>query len=181
MNRAGVYGGLVFLLLIMTSVEGEGSVSFWRTAVTMTCPDQGYWYDDTIKVNEDQSKEIVVDYDESKKRVYHCEYPYNQFDTETTTYYFYFKGKVCKDCYELNPTVVAGAIIGDLLVTGGVILIVYLRARKKSGPAAPQKPTSRSAGRGPPVVPSPDYEPLSAATRNRDIYASTQTSTQRTG
>uniref|UniRef100_A0A673ZPB0 CD3 gamma/delta subunit Ig-like domain-containing protein n=1 Tax=Salmo trutta TaxID=8032 RepID=A0A673ZPB0_SALTR len=135
MNRAGVYGGLVFLLLIMTSVEGEGSVSFWRTAVTMTCPDQGYWYDDTIKVNEDQSKEIVVDYDESKKRVYHCEYPYNQFDTETTTYYFYFKGKA----------------------------------------------TSRSAGRGPPVVPSPDYEPLSAATRNRDIYASTQTSTQRTG
>lgn len=159
MNRDGVYGGLVFLLLIMTSVEGGGDVSFWRTTVTLTCPDKGDWYDNTIKMNEEESKEIKMDYDESKKNVY----------------------QLCKDCYELNPTVVAGAIIGDLLVTGGVILIVYLRARKKSGPAAPQKPTSRSAGRGPPVVPSPDYEPLSVATRSSDIYATTQTSTQRTG
>ncbi|NP_001117094.1 T-cell surface glycoprotein CD3 epsilon chain isoform 1 precursor [Salmo salar] len=181
MNRDGVYGGLVFLLLIMTSVEGGGDVSFWRTTVTLTCPDKGDWYDNTIKMNEEESKEIKMDYDESKKNVYQCKYLYDQYDTEKTTYQFYFKGKVCKDCYELNPTVVAGAIIGDLLVTGGVILIVYLRARKKSGPAAPQKPTSRSAGRGPPVVPSPDYEPLSVATRSSDIYATTQTSTQRTG
>ncbi|XP_024298061.1 T-cell surface glycoprotein CD3 epsilon chain isoform X1 [Oncorhynchus tshawytscha] len=176
MNRAGVYGGLVFLLLIMTTVEGNGYVSFWRTTVTMTCPGIGEWYDGTTKM-EKNSQNIKENYDESKKRVYHCEYQYDTQDdgVKTATYQFYFKGKVCKDCYELNPTLVAGAIIGDLLVTGGVILIVYLRARKKSGPAAPQKPTSRSAGRGPPVVPSPDYEPLSLATRSRDIYATHRT------
>ncbi|XP_055735788.1 T-cell surface glycoprotein CD3 epsilon chain-like [Salvelinus fontinalis] len=175
MKRAGVYGGLVFLL-IMTTVEGEGDVSFWRTTVTMTCPGNGEWYEDTNNMNKGKSIENEVNYDESKKRVYHCEYLNDPYDTEkTTTYQFYFKGKVCEDCYELNPTLVAGAIIGDLLVTGGVILIVYLRARKKSGPAAPQKPTSRSAGRGPPVVPSPDYEPLSVATRSRDIYATHRT------
>lgn len=176
MNRAGVYGGLVFLLLIMTTVEGKGYVSFWRTKVTMTCPGIGEWFDGTTKMDKN-SQNIEENYDESKKRVYHCEYQYDpQVGPEkTATYQFYFKGKVCKDCYELNPTLVAGAIIGDLLVTGGVILIVYLRARKKSGPAAPQKPTSRSAGRGPPVVPSPDYEPLSLATRSRDIYATHRT------
>ncbi|NP_001165318.1 T-cell surface glycoprotein CD3 epsilon chain isoform 2 precursor [Salmo salar] len=135
MNRDGVYGGLVFLLLIMTSVEGGGDVSFWRTTVTLTCPDKGDWYDNTIKMNEEESKEIKMDYDESKKNVYQCKYLYDQYDTEKTTYQFYFKGKA----------------------------------------------TSRSAGRGPPVVPSPDYEPLSVATRSSDIYATTQTSTQRTG
>nr|XP_029528782.1 T-cell surface glycoprotein CD3 epsilon chain-like [Oncorhynchus nerka] len=172
MNRAGVYGGLVFLLLIVTTVEGKGYVSFWRTTVTMTCPGIGEWYEGTTNLDKNsQSEQIEVNYDESKKSVYHCEYT----KEITTTYQFYFKGKVCKDCYELNPTLVAGAIIGDLLVTGGVILIVYLRARKKSGPAAPQKPTSRAAGRGPPVVPSPDYEPLSLATRSRDIYATHRT------
>uniref|UniRef100_A0A8C7IAD2 Uncharacterized protein n=1 Tax=Oncorhynchus kisutch TaxID=8019 RepID=A0A8C7IAD2_ONCKI len=57
----------------------------------------------------------------------------------------------------------------------GVIFIVYSWAQKKSGPAAPQKQTYRSAGRGPPVVPSPDYEPLSVATCSRDIYATHRT------
>ncbi|XP_064840539.1 T-cell surface glycoprotein CD3 epsilon chain-like [Oncorhynchus masou masou] len=175
MNRAGVYGGLVFLLLIMTTVEGNGYVSFWRTKVIMTCPGTGEWYEETTNMNK-ISKNIEVIYDENNNRVFHCEYQYDQDDPgQTATYQFYFKGKVCKDCFELSPTLVAGAIIGDLLVTGGVILIVYLRARKKSGPAAPQKPTSRSAGRGPPVVPSPDYEPLSLATRSRDIYATHRT------
>ncbi|XP_020358516.1 T-cell surface glycoprotein CD3 epsilon chain isoform X1 [Oncorhynchus kisutch] len=174
MNRAGVYGGLVFLLLIVTTVEGNGKgyVSFWRTTVTMTCPGKGQWYEDTVQMEENGNKELTKNYDENK-RVYHCVYD-DEFK-EKTNYQFYIKGKVCKDCYELNPPLVAGAIIGDLLVTGGVILIVYLRARKKSGPAAPQKPTSRSAGRGPPVVPSPDYEPLSLATRSRDIYATHRT------
>uniref|UniRef100_A0A4W5Q8U6 CD3 gamma/delta subunit Ig-like domain-containing protein n=1 Tax=Hucho hucho TaxID=62062 RepID=A0A4W5Q8U6_9TELE len=171
MNRAGVYGGLVFLLLIMTSVEGKGDVSFWRTTVTMTCPGEGQWYDGVNQIGE-TTKDFTENYVENKKRVYHCVYlP----EIGGTTYYFYFKGKVCEDCYELNPTLVAWAIVGDLLVTGGVILIVYLMAQKKSGHAAPQKPTSRSAGRGPPVVPSPDYEPLSAATRSRDIYATHRT------
>ncbi|XP_064830514.1 T-cell surface glycoprotein CD3 epsilon chain-like [Oncorhynchus masou masou] len=80
---------------------------------------------------------------------------------------------VCENCVELDA--VTGAIVGDLLVTGGVIFIVYSWAQKKSGPAAPQKQTYRSAGRGPPVVPSPDYEPLSVATCSRDIYATHRT------
>ncbi|KAM9441685.1 T-cell surface glycoprotein CD3 epsilon chain-like [Salvelinus alpinus] len=171
MNRAGVYGGLVFLL-IMTTVEGKGDVSFWRNTVTMTCPGEGLWYEGTVQMEVKESEGFTENYDENK-RVYYC--VYTDGVNEKTNYQFYIKGKVCKDCYELNPTLVAGAIIGDLLVTGGVILIVYLRARKKSGPAAPQKPTSRSAGRGPPVVPSPDYEPLSVATRSRDIYATHRT------
>lgn len=70
-----------------------GDVSFWRTTVTLTCPDKGDWYDNTIKMNEEESKEIKMDYDESKKNVYQCKYLYDQYDTEKTTYQFYFKGK----------------------------------------------------------------------------------------
>ncbi|XP_041732975.2 T-cell surface glycoprotein CD3 epsilon chain [Coregonus clupeaformis] len=173
MNRAGINGGLVFLLLIMTTVEGKGDVSFWKTTVTMTCPNNGIWYKGDIKDETTRSEYVINNYDENKKEHYHCEYD-DEID-QTRIYQFYIKGKVCENCFELDSTLVAWAIIGDLLVTGAVILIVYRCAQKKSGHAAPQKPTSHSAGRGPPVVPSPDYEPLSAATRSRDIYATHRT------
>uniref|UniRef100_A0A674C571 Uncharacterized protein n=1 Tax=Salmo trutta TaxID=8032 RepID=A0A674C571_SALTR len=121
------------------------SVSFLRSIVTMTCPggELKKKDDSSFTLNKsDKSKGIINDID-----------------------------KVRNNCVELDATLVTGVIVGDLLVTGRVTFIMYSWAQKKSGPAAPQKPTSRSAGRGPPVVPSPDYEPLSEATRSRDIYA----------
>ncbi|KAL0961575.1 hypothetical protein UPYG_G00355050, partial [Umbra pygmaea] len=67
-------------------------------------------------------------------------------------------------------------IIGDLLLTGGVILIVFLWAQIRSGPAVPQKPTSHSGGQVP-HVPRPEYEPLRHGTRGKDIYATTRKET----
>lgn len=40
---------------------------------------------------------------------------------------------VCSDCYELDGALVVGIIIGDLLVTGGVVILIYHWAQKKSG------------------------------------------------
>lgn len=45
---------------------------------------------------------------------------------------------VCDNCHELKGPIVIGIICGDLLITGGIILIVYLHGQRKSGPA-PQK------------------------------------------
>ncbi len=40
---------------------------------------------------------------------------------------------VCKNCYELNGLTAWGVIFGDLLFTGGVILIIYLCTRNGNG------------------------------------------------
>lgn len=45
---------------------------------------------------------------------------------------------MCDNCYDLDASLVAGVICGDLLITGGIILLVYLHGQRKSGPA-PQK------------------------------------------
>uniref|UniRef100_A0A4W5M8Z0 CD3 gamma/delta subunit Ig-like domain-containing protein n=1 Tax=Hucho hucho TaxID=62062 RepID=A0A4W5M8Z0_9TELE len=114
----------------------------------------------------DKSKGIINGIVENEH--YYC-------NSSTEIYQFHIKRKVCENGFELDVILVTGIIVGDLLLTGGVILIVYSWAQKKSRCAAPQKPTSRSAGHGPPVVPSPDYEPLSVATRSRDTYATHRT------
>ncbi|KAK6295775.1 T-cell surface glycoprotein CD3 epsilon chain [Coregonus clupeaformis] len=178
MNRVNMNGVLIFMLAII-AVEGHksGSVSFWRKTVTMTCPEGGLRNKDGSSITlyhdvGDKNKTIIKDYVENDNRHYYCD---TKLSPPNGSYHIYIKGKVCENCFELDATLVVKVMVGDLLVTGGVILIVYLWAQKKSGPAAPQKPTSRSAGRGPPVVPSPDYESLSAATRSTDIYATHRT------
>ncbi|KAL7849435.1 hypothetical protein SRHO_G00210580 [Serrasalmus rhombeus] len=77
---------------------------------------------------------------------------------------------VCVDCVDLDMGWATAIVIGDILVTLGVILIVYLCAKKKAGPAPRQRATpGRQAGAPPP--PNPDYQVLNPATRSRDVYA----------
>ncbi|XP_048121019.1 T-cell surface glycoprotein CD3 epsilon chain-like isoform X2 [Alosa alosa] len=112
---------------------------------------------------QDVSEEYVI----SKPNIYSC-----QQNDATPTVKFYIKAKVCDYCYELDPYVVAAVICADLLITGGIILLVYAYGQRKSGPAPPKPSNARNpAGSGGPPVPSPDYQPLSDFTRNRDTYA----------
>lgn len=46
---------------------------------------------------------------------------------------------VCENCYELDSTLVAGAIGMDLLLTGGIMMIIYLCAHKKTSGETPSK------------------------------------------
>ncbi|KAF5896481.1 T-cell surface glycoprotein CD3 epsilon chain, partial [Clarias magur] len=53
------------------------------------------------------------------------------------------------------------AIFGDVLITAGVVLMVYFCARKKGETAAPQRATQARQARGQargPTPPDPDYQ-----------------------
>ncbi|KAG7470825.1 hypothetical protein MATL_G00117850 [Megalops atlanticus] len=76
---------------------------------------------------------------------------------------------VCENCYELDATLLTGIILGDLLVTGGVIILVYHWAQRRAGPS-PAQPTGRTGNRAP-TVPNRDYEPLNLTNRATETYA----------
>ncbi|KAL0972756.1 hypothetical protein UPYG_G00194390 [Umbra pygmaea] len=176
MNRVGIDDGrLVFLIIIMTTVttvtteDYIGDVSVWRDHVILSCPKTGKYYDKENKelsFGEMEGKiYIPIEHNVDLVKEYYCKY-----SIDDNVYQFFFKGKGCQNCFELNVNMVAMAIVGDLLLTGLVIMIVYRWAQKSSGTAAPQKPTSRSGGHAP-AVPNPDYEVHPPGTRSKDIYA----------
>ena len=60
---------------------------------------------------------------------------------------------MCENCYELDPVTVAVVIIADVLLTLGVILVVYVRARKrKSAGAKPKKGKEVLSTKWPPTT-----------------------------
>ncbi|XP_076138628.1 T-cell surface glycoprotein CD3 epsilon chain-like [Alosa pseudoharengus] len=166
----------IFFLFVMVGVTAgdKGSVSFSGKNVTVHCLPMENPDNDDSTVTFVKHSETITDVQEfseeytiSKANGYSCQ----QKDT-TTSVKFYIKAKVCEYCYELDPYVVAAAICADLLITGGIILLVYAYGQRKSGPAPPKPSNARNpAGSGGPPVPSPDYQPLSDFTRNRDTYA----------
>uniref|UniRef100_A0A8C4Z0F7 CD3 epsilon n=1 Tax=Gadus morhua TaxID=8049 RepID=A0A8C4Z0F7_GADMO len=125
-------------------------VSFWKKSFTMTCPDKGEWYKGDIKLDE-YGEKLEQEYNDTTKGHYHCRYLEEQ-------YHFYVKGKVCENCYELDPVTVAVVIIADVLLTLGVILVVYVRARKRKSAGAKPKKVSSSGPSGGPATSSPDYQ-----------------------
>ncbi|CAL8343197.1 unnamed protein product [Arctogadus glacialis] len=153
---------LVCLLLSFARSEYTAGVSFWQKRFTMTCPEKGDWYKGDIKIVED-SETLEQEYNDTTKGHYHCIYL-------TDKYYFYVKGKVCDNCYELDPVTVAVVIIADVLLTLGVILVVYVRARKRKSAGAKPKKVSSSGTSGGPATSSPDYQTLHANSRS-DPYS----------
>ncbi|KAL0972753.1 hypothetical protein UPYG_G00194360 [Umbra pygmaea] len=167
MSKVSINVRLVFLIMTVTAVEGKGDVTFWRDKVTLTCPEKGDWYKDGNMLMSDEN-ELEINMNElSSKVMWDCKY---ESGSGIINYQFYIKGRGCKNCFEVETALVAGAIVGDLLLTAAVILIVYRWAHKKSGPAAPKKLTTRSRGPAP-VVPDSDYEPLRLGSRGTNIYA----------
>ncbi|XP_029923085.1 T-cell surface glycoprotein CD3 epsilon chain-like isoform X2 [Myripristis murdjan] len=167
MKITGVWALLAALLLLITTVKGESGVSFWRKNFTMTCPEKADWYKDKEKLSN-TTESLALQYNDASKGVYHCEY--NEGDTKK--YYFYVRGQVCENCFELDGFVIMGAIIGDVVITGCVSLLIYKWAKNKNSNAKPTTPAAyRAPGRSGPPVPSPDYEPLSARTRSADTYS----------
>ncbi|KAI1893268.1 hypothetical protein AGOR_G00121960 [Albula goreensis] len=85
--------------------------------------------------------------------------------------YFYVLGKVCENCYELDATLLIGIIVGDLMVTGGIIIFIYNCAQRKAGASPPPSAAGRSTNRNAPSVPDRDYEALNLGTRDNSTYA----------
>ncbi|XP_003449345.1 T-cell surface glycoprotein CD3 epsilon chain [Oreochromis niloticus] len=166
MLSMGVQAVLVVVLLgVATTKAEEPEVEFWRTKVTLTCPEEGNWYkySESLK-NKSQDYEFTY----TSKGTYRCEYG----SEPKSKYYFYVEGNACEDCFELEGNTLFMVIVGDLLLTIIMMVIVYRCTNKKSstGPPQPSKAPPRSGGRGPPV-PSPDYEALNPQTRAQDTYS----------
>ncbi|KAG5837382.1 hypothetical protein ANANG_G00238670 [Anguilla anguilla] len=77
--------------------------------------------------------------------------------------------QMCEHCYELDGGLLIGIIFVDLLVTGGVIIVIYNCAQRKSSSPAPA--SGRPVRANAPSVPDRDYEPLNHATRDTATYA----------
>ncbi|XP_056230358.1 T-cell surface glycoprotein CD3 epsilon chain-like isoform X1 [Seriola aureovittata] len=182
MNIMGVQSVLSILLLVATVKADKGNVEFWREEFTMTCPGNGTWFKhsgekDPPKVAE-PNPTYSIEYNSDNKGLYSCQYE-NDIDLEdpptTTTknkYYFYVKGKVCANCFEVDATLFALVIIVDVVGTAFVMIIIYTYTKRKSpgGPTHSSKAPARPGGQGPPVPPQ-DYEQLNPRTRSHDTYS----------
>ncbi|KAK5868460.1 hypothetical protein PBY51_009473 [Eleginops maclovinus] len=160
MSSMCVRAALAVLLLFIATVDaGEGGVTFWRKNFTMTCPEYGGWF---FKEKDTTFKETAytVTYNEITKGLYFCKY-------NEKKYYFYVKGKVCENCFEVDATLFGLAIAVDVIGTAIVMIIIYRCTKKKSSAV----PTQTSKGVPAPPVPNPDYEPLNQHTRSQDPYS----------
>ncbi|XP_048837337.1 T-cell surface glycoprotein CD3 epsilon chain-like [Brienomyrus brachyistius] len=152
----------VFFSLAVMADEGEIKVN--SRAVTLTCPgDTSEWGQRSQRIIN-SSRYYTFIYEEDTNGVfYYCMY-------DSKKYSFYFKGKVCEDCFQLDGILLLTIISGDLLVTGGVILFAYHRAQRKLEPPPAAAANHQSASR----EPESDYEDLSPRTRDNATYAGVQ-------
>ncbi|XP_038550002.1 T-cell surface glycoprotein CD3 epsilon chain-like isoform X2 [Micropterus salmoides] len=165
----GVQAVLAVLLLFTATVKAQGGVTFWRNTFTMTCPKEGTWHGESLNITETkEATTMTLTYKNNMKEFY-CTY---QDDTTQITYYFYVKGKVCDNCYELDAMLFWLAITVDVIGTVLVMMIIYRCTKQKSstGLTPASKPPARQGGRAPPV-PSPDYELLNPRTISQDAYS----------
>ncbi|XP_068515390.1 T-cell surface glycoprotein CD3 epsilon chain [Anas acuta] len=85
--------------------------------------------------------------------------------------HMYLKARVCTNCMELDTLTVTGIIIADLLITFGLLILVYYFSKDKKGrpsAGAGSRPRGQKTQR-PPPVPNPDYEPIRKG--QREVYA----------
>ncbi|XP_076833287.1 T-cell surface glycoprotein CD3 epsilon chain-like [Brachyhypopomus gauderio] len=162
--------GMIWMFLTFTvigSEEVEGTVYVSGTTVTLQCPFEPTSWKILDKTEDKKNQTYTIEnYNEENDGQYSCK----QIQDTILEYYFFTKVKVCENCVELDTSLASGIIIGDMLLTLGVSLIVYLYARMKSGPAAPQR-AAHIRQTGAPTPPDPDYQMLNPATRSTDVYA----------
>lgn len=85
--------------------------------------------------------------------------------------HMYLKARVCANCRELDTLTVTGIIIADLLITFGLLILVYYFSKDRKGrpsAGAGSRPRGQKTQR-PPPVPNPDYEPIRKG--QREVYA----------
>ncbi|NXC40176.1 CD3E protein, partial [Penelope pileata] len=145
----------------------EFVVEISGTTVTITCPitaDDIKWEPATdISEGTDPNKFVIMNHDSS---------PLNLSCSQSTTKHnIYLNARVCTNCEELDALAVTGIITADLLITFGVLILVYYFSKNKKGQAsagAGSRPRGQKMQR-PPPVPNPDYEPIRKG--QREVYA----------
>ncbi|NXG53237.1 CD3E protein, partial [Psilopogon haemacephalus] len=147
----------------------EFLVEISGTTVTITCP----LLDDTI------TWELSGSQGESSGRKYTME-NHNSSPVNVTCssagqkHRMFLNARVCASCVELDALAVTGIITADLLITLGVLILVYYFSKDRKGIGS-TSPGSRQRGQKlqrPPPVPNPDYEPIRKG--QREVYAGLQ-------
>lgn len=158
---------------VVTAGDQEFTVRISGSSVIIACPEPNA---DAGKViltkdgktltmtNPDTREHNLKKYEEEDNGEYLCQ-------VDSQIYRLYLKAKVCERCIDMEFWTVAGIVVGDLLVTVGVVILVYFWAKgRKQSPGtggAPGRRTKDTKER-PPPVPNPDYEPIRKG--QRDVY-----------
>ncbi|NXJ85285.1 CD3E protein, partial [Trogon melanurus] len=136
------------------------------TTVTITCPlteSDINWETPEPKPARGERKYIIENHDSSSANVT-CK-------SANKKYQLYLNARVCANCEELDALAVTGIITADLLITLGVLILVYYFSKDRKGrtsASAGSRPRGQKMQR-PPPVPNPDYEPIRKG--QREVYA----------
>ncbi|KAM4646520.1 T-cell surface glycoprotein CD3 epsilon chain isoform 2-T2 [Amazona ochrocephala] len=136
------------------------------TTVTITCPlTEGSiaWHSTGTKGISDAQKYVMENHNSSPVNL--------SCSSGAKKYEMYLNAKVCANCAELDALAVTGIISADLLITFGVLTLVYYFSKDRKGrtsAGAGTRPRGQKMQR-PPPVPNPDYEPIRKG--QRDVYA----------
>ncbi|XP_066495373.1 T-cell surface glycoprotein CD3 epsilon chain isoform X2 [Tiliqua scincoides] len=154
-------------------------VSITGKTVNLRCPESNLkWHvlkGKTYVQDQDQRNPLPLTGAKEVEGQYAC------IGSDVTFASVYLKVRVCDNCLELSLGLVAGIIVSDLLITLGVLLVVYYcrknRVTRLGGGAArggtQGRPRSQKTD-SPPPVPNPDYEPIRKG--QREVYAGLQPS-----
>uniref|UniRef100_A0A8C3NAN6 Uncharacterized protein n=1 Tax=Geospiza parvula TaxID=87175 RepID=A0A8C3NAN6_GEOPR len=140
------------ILLPSLSIYREFLVEISGTTVTITCP------------LEDENIQWELSGKTQNTRERNC-------SLGNEKHQLYLNAKVCATCEELDALTVAGIITADLLITLGVLILVYYFSKGRKGRASSagdSRPRGQKMQR-PPPVPNPDYEPIRKG--QREVYA----------
>ncbi|NWW88415.1 CD3E protein, partial [Rhynochetos jubatus] len=158
---------VVLISLLVGPFSNKGIlVEISGTTVMLTCPiTEGSitWELSGKKQDSKESKYIIENHDSSPLSV--------SCSTQGVQYDMYLNAKVCANCEELDALAVTGIIAADLLITFGVLILVYYFSKDRKGGAstgAASRPRGQKMQR-PPPVPNPDYEPIRKG--QREVYA----------
>ncbi|KAF1417920.1 T-cell surface glycoprotein CD3 epsilon chain, partial [Spheniscus humboldti] len=153
-------------LLVGPSSNKEFLVEISGTTVTITCPlteSNINWNIAGTKVDSNERKYVIENHNSSPINV-SCSSSNKKYD-------MYLNARVCANCEELDALAVTGIITADLLITLGVLILVYYFSKDRKGKAsasAGSRPRGQKMQR-PPPVPNPDYEPIRKG--QREVYA----------
>ncbi|RMB91966.1 hypothetical protein DUI87_31494 [Hirundo rustica rustica] len=147
-------------------LEGEFLVEISGTTVTITCPfeDDGIQWRLSGKTGDVEERKFIIRDHDSTPANLSC-------SLGSKNLQLYLNARVCANCEELDALTVAGIITADLLITLGVLILVYYFSRGRKGRASSagdSRPRGQKMQR-PPPVPNPDYEPIRKG--QREVYA----------
>ncbi|KAK2530359.1 Cd3e [Columba livia] len=150
-----------------TEVQEEFLVEISGTTVTITCPlseeSNIAWEITGTKPTSRDRKYVIENHDSSPANV--------SCASGGKKHEMYLNVRVCANCQELDALAVTGIVTADLLITFGVLILVYYFSKDRKGKASASaggRPRAQKMQR-PPPVPNPDYEPIRKG--QREVYA----------